>query len=272
VADFRDGWIFEPARRTFSRGFDAIDRRLEAAVVRRADRVVAVTEELAADFRDRLDGNAVCIPNGWDPEELSYDSGPVGSEAPAERTRLVYTGQLGAGTSWRRPEPFFAALEQFYEQEPEVAARLEFVVAGRQSPRDAALLASVGHRDAVKDLGEISHEEALRLQRSAAALMLCTDSSAATSKVFEYLAAGRPILHVGGQGAAARILRETGSGVTVPPGDMDGIVDRLREIARGSFGHDLEPRGIERYSYPRLAEEMAAVIEDAVAHRREQGR
>lgn len=269
VADFRDGWIFEPARPTFSIPLNVLDRRLERAIVRRADRVVAVTEEIAADFRSRLGAAAICIPNGWDPE-LTVSTGDPSARPPnvGSKVRLVYTGQLGAGTTWRRPEPFFAALDRFYDREPDLAARLEVVVAGRQTARDAALLASMRHREAVTHLGELPRGDALGLQRSANALLLCTDSSAMTSKLFEYLAADRPILHIGGEGAAARMLRETGGGVTVAADDEEAIVARLREIARGTFEKEQSAHGIESYAYPQLAERMAGVIDDAVARRR----
>ena len=49
-----------------------------------------------------------------------------------------------------------------------------------------------------------------------------------TTKIFEYLAAGRPILAaVPGDGAAAELLRETGAGVVAPPDDVDAIATAL---------------------------------------------
>ena len=271
VTDFRDGWIFEPARPKFARGLDVLDRRLESTVVTRADRVVATSEETAAEFHDRLGVDAVCVPNGWDTDEAPPTSGAVLIGPSGAKRRLVHTGQLGVGTERRQPEPFFAALDRFYKQEPGLAGQLEIVLAGRKTAEDAALLASLRDRTAVIDPAELSRGDALSLQRSADVLLVCANGSRAPLKLFEYLAAGRPILHVGGDGAAARILRETSSGVTVSLDDVDGIVDRLREIALGTFGVDLEPRGIEHYSYAHLAEQMAAVVDDAVARRQAQG-
>ncbi|HUP22009.1 MAG TPA: group 1 glycosyl transferase, partial [Thermoanaerobaculia bacterium] len=47
-------------------------------------------------------------------------------------------------------------------------------------------------------------------------------------KVFEYLAAGRPILAVvPPDGAAADLIREAGAGVVVAPDDVQGIRDAL---------------------------------------------
>jgi hypothetical protein len=49
-----------------------------------------------------------------------------------------------------------------------------------------------------------------------------------SGKVFEYLAAERPILAVvPPDGAAANLIRETGAGVVVAPDDIDGIEREL---------------------------------------------
>ena len=54
-----------------------------------------------------------------------------------------------------------------------------------------------------------------------------------SGKVFEYLAAERPILAVvPPDGAAARLIRETGAGVVVAPEDVAGIRDALIGLHR----------------------------------------
>ena len=70
-----------------------------------------------------------------------------------------------------------------------------------------------------------------------------------SGKVFEYLAAERPILAlVPPDGAAAQLLRETGAGVVVAPEDVDGIARALVGAAR--------PRGVPaRSTAPALADE-----------------
>ncbi len=68
VADFRDGWGFEPHRPPFPTAPQrALDAWLERQVVRRADRVLAATLPIAEDFRARCGVDAVHVPNGWDP-------------------------------------------------------------------------------------------------------------------------------------------------------------------------------------------------------------
>jgi glycosyltransferase involved in cell wall biosynthesis len=52
-----------------------------------------------------------------------------------------------------------------------------------------------------------------------------------SGKVFEYLAAGRPVLAVvPPDGAAADLIRETNAGVVVAPDDVDGIRRALAEL------------------------------------------
>ncbi len=86
--------------------------------------------------------------------------------------------------------------------------------------------------------------------------------------MFEYIAAGRPILAlVPPDGAAADLLRETGTGVVVPPEDVDAICEALVDLDRrfrtGGLP-DVELSEDVRHSLSRRArvEEMAAVLEE----------
>ena len=81
------------------------------------------------------------------------------------------------------------------------------------------------------------HRRALELQRDSEALLLLIPEAdgrgrgVLSGKVFEYLAAERPILAlVPPDGAAAELLRETGAGVVVAPDDVDGIARELTAL------------------------------------------
>jgi glycosyltransferase involved in cell wall biosynthesis len=159
------------------------------------------------------------------------------------------------------------ALLEADARRPPGAPRVRLVLAGRRSAEDDALLAGGG--ELVRHLGMLDRPAALALQRAADALLLLTglNPSEATGKLFEYLAAGRPILAVAHGNEAARVIQETRTGVTVAPGDHAGLVAALRELALGRLGGSYAPRDLERFTYPGPARELAALAEEAITRR-----
>jgi glycosyltransferase involved in cell wall biosynthesis len=89
-----------------------------------------------------------------------------------------------------------------------------------------------------------------------------------SGKVFEYIAAGRPILAVvPPDGAAAELVRETGAGVVVPPDDLAAIrtalVDLHSRFANGGLPSvELAKKDEDRLSRRTRVEEMAALLSE----------
>ncbi len=113
-------------------------------------------------------------------------------------------------------------------------------------------------------LGSLEREHSLALQRHADALLLLaqpTRSQLVNFKLFEYLAARRPILALCAGTEAGRILGEAGS-PTVAADDPDAIGAALAGVAR------LEPPAaslLTEHSYPAAADAMAAQVDAAIA-------
>jgi glycosyltransferase involved in cell wall biosynthesis len=269
VADFRDGWAFEPLRERFPSGPQrSLDAWLERRVAGAADVVVGATAPIARDLGERLHARAAWVTNGWDPEiavDVKRHNG--GSDG---RVRLVYTGTW-SGIRGSTPEPLLRALG-LVRCEPG-ARRLRLILAGRVTTQDAAAIARSAAADAVENLGLVDRAEALSLQRSADALLLITSrsSSEATGKLFEYLAAGRPIIALAEGNEAARIVRETNTGIVVPPDDVEAIADALRRAASGELARAYAPHGLDQYTYPAPAERMAELVEEAIRRRAARG-
>lgn len=260
IADLRDGWGFESLHDWPTRAQFAIDHRLERLVARRADGFCAVTEPIAADLRERFGADAWTIPNGYDPDEAAAanDHGLLRSGAHT----LLHTGRMAS--SQRSPATVLEALRLLGERAPAVAERIELALAGPLTPEERELLAEPRVADRVTLLGSLPREQVLELQRAADSLLLLTAGNRrgeATGKLYEYLAAGRPVLVLGDDTEAARIVRDAGAGIAVPADDAAAVAGALERLVSG----EVTPAGPPpAYAYPALAERLAELVEVAI--------
>ncbi len=269
VADFRDGWTFEPLRPSFPTGAQRrLDHRLERRVVSSADAAVTATEPITRDLNSRYGVGATTIRNAWDPDLEAEVDAATPPELEPDRVNLVYTGSLG-GIRGHDDRGLLTALREIVREDPELAERLRIVIAGPLAGSERRVLSAPDLSPVVRLVGTLPHPEALGLQREATALLLITskDTSIATAKVYEYLAAGRPILALAGENEAARIVEETATGVVVAPDDVPGIRRLIAELAAGELDGRPAPRGLERYRYPAPTEALVAAIGRALDRR-----
>jgi glycosyltransferase involved in cell wall biosynthesis len=272
VADVRDAWNFEPLRPTFPTAAQRrLDERLERRLLGAADAVTAVSRPAADDLRSRVGARVELVPNGWDPELAPAPDGADLREAERrldpERTSLVYTGRFGS--YGRDPRPLVESLRRLASSHPDHAARLELVIAGPQTDAELELLRTDVSPARISVVGSLPRERALALQRAADALLVIAApgrTQLANLKLFEYLAAGRPILALAAGTEAGRIVSET-DGEVVRSDDVAAIADALARLVSDPLDPPAESR-LRHYSYPAVAERMAAAIDTAVAGRR----
>jgi glycosyltransferase involved in cell wall biosynthesis len=262
IADLRDGWTFDPPRPSWpTRLQDAADCALERAALARADRIVAVTAPIADDLSKRLGIEVATITNGFDPEEAEPDVTRVEGLLTPGRHSLVHTGR--AGVSGRSPRLLIEGLLELKRLWPRAAERLEVVFAGPTTLEERELLADERLGGMVRAVGALERSLALALQRAADSLLVlaagASARSVATNKLFEYLAARRPVLVLGANSAAARIVREAGGGIVADAHDPQAIAAALRMLVEGN----VEPANIDlaRFAWPLLAERFEAEIE-----------
>ena len=190
-------------------------------VTSQADAIVTVSDAIAAEMRGRDPrGPVATIANGSDFDDfdgLEYHSG-------SDRFRITHTGSFFGK---RDPRPFLTALARV----DGVVAR--FVGDFRSTDREW----SEKILDRMELIPYAPHRRALELQRDSEALLLLIPEAGGrgkgvlSGKVFEYLAAERPILAVvPPDGAAAELLRASGAGVVVAPDDVDGIARELEAM------------------------------------------
>jgi glycosyltransferase involved in cell wall biosynthesis len=268
IAEFRDGWLFQPLRAPFATGPQrALERWLERRVATQADAVVGVTGPIAEDFRSRLGVPAELIRNGWDPHSAQLVAAPS-ALLDERRFTFLHTGTM-SGEWGRSPRPFLEALGRLLEADPALEDHIAALFVGVATGEDLRLLEDPRWRAVVRYGGIVDRPTVLSLQRAASTLVLLTSTNTgeATGKLFEYLGSGRPIIAVAGDNEAARIIGETGTGVSVPPGDVEAIAAQIRRAIDGELASSYAPHSLERYSYPGPAQLMAEVAERAVSAR-----
>ncbi|MFL5918622.1 MAG: glycosyltransferase [Gaiellaceae bacterium] len=266
VADLRDSIATHPHRRVERasvRAKEKVSQSVGRLVARQADVIVAASEAIAAEaLALEPTGVVTTILNGADFDDfagLEYRRG--------DRFRITHTGSFFGK---RDPRPFLSALKESGLEDVVV----RFVGDFRLADRDWAEALGLGPR---LDLHPyVGRREALRLQRDSDALLLLIPDAGGrgqgvlSGKVFEYVAAERPILAaVPPEGAAAELIRETGTGVVAAPDDVPALTRALVELheqwrAGTLDGTALSPDDRERLGRGARVEELAEVLRSLV--------
>jgi glycosyltransferase involved in cell wall biosynthesis len=271
VADFRDSWLANPHRRYERRSVRAkraVEARIAHAALRRVAAISAVTQAIADEAGALAPpGTPVrVVANGCDFDEfdgLAYARG--------DRMRIVHAGSF---FGQRTPRPFLGALAALLRARPELHGRVQAAFLGELRPADRAWALALGLGDALSLEGFRPHAEALAAMRAADALLLLVPRaggrglSVVSGKVYEYLAAERPILAlVPPEGDAAALLNDTGSAWIADPDDEPAIGSALGEAVSAWEGGRLGERTLtaewrERLDRRTRARELADLLRE----------
>ena len=263
VADFRDPWTLVATYRPRTRLHGMVDAFLERAIVREADVLVANTELNKANLLARygLPGEKVrVIPNGFDPADF-----PPGRR-PEEKEFMISC--FGKFYAMRNPEVFFHACRNFIQLHGNIFLRF-WGWQPREVRRAARKILPQGTWEI---RGRIEHDQAVReMQRSAVLLLNLPNEDCRhwiPGKLYEYLAADRPILLIGPEGGnAAQILRETGTGQAVGENKekIFAILESLYQCCgQGEPSWKPDREAIYRYNRRLQARELAAIFTDVL--------
>ncbi len=224
IADFRDLWTqnhyypYSPLRRV-------IEERLEKKTLRDADTLVTVCEPAAAKLGKLHEGKPIhVITNGFDPEEVNTPESDL-----TGKLAITYTGNLYPGK--QSAEPLFAALSELIAQGIIDAGDIEVRFYGAEAGWLDRQANHYGLTGIVRQFGIVPRETVLHRQRESQLLLFIKwndpkERGYYSAKIFEYLAARRPILAIGGHDdVASELLRETNAGVGAStPQELTGML------------------------------------------------
>ncbi|MBQ6244091.1 MAG: glycosyltransferase [Bacteroidales bacterium] len=255
IADFRDPWteMFYYKHLGLTAASDRRQHRLEQSVLDEADAVISVTPLVQKDFQAKTRTPVVLITNGFDEDDFPELSAPDREI----KFRLVHTGLFAADGN---PLNLWDALARRCAADPAFRARLEIRLAGKVDAAVTDAIRARGLGDNLVELGYLPHDETVREQRAADILLLPLRqepeyAKVLPGKIFEYLAARRPVLGIGQEdGAAAAVLRDAGAGEMFD-------WDKQDELLAFLDAEHPQTTGIEKYTRRALTAQLIQILQ-----------
>jgi len=263
IADFGDPWVFNPtfleARKVEKTEID-IRIKIEANILKNMEKIIVTTEETKNLYLSKytfLQSDTIkVIPQGYSPEE--YDK--IEAEK-SSKFRLVYTGVFYRDI--RNPSSFFQALQKL-NLPPE---EMEVLLIGNIAEEFKTMASSMNLKG-VQFLPQVAHNRAIALQKGASVLLFLGNKGALQlpAKIFEYLAARRPIIAIkmDDKDLATPLIERLQRGIIVK-NDPQKIADTLYEIYRLWKEGKLEERFLLNempleYSWKNLADSLEEIL------------
>jgi len=234
-------------------------RGMERAVLRRAQAIISVSEEVTERLvgLDADPAKITTVGNGIDTAVFSPDVAPI-----ADEQYFVYTGTM---SEWQQPEVFIRALAEIAEEHP--AVRLRFFGQGSVEG-DLKTLASELVPGRVEFGGVVSPAESAAWIRGAVASLVSIVPGigydfAKPTKTYAAAAVGTPVLFAGPATGAA-LVRDAGLGYASEFTPSD-IANRMRALLAEAGDGTTEQRRAERATWAKTNVSLDAVADRVTA-------
>ena len=213
VADYGDPWVFNPSFNPKRIKFGT-EYKIEQNILRTADAITVTTEETKQNYIKHypslIKEKVTVIPMGAD-----YDMFIGAQIEKSEKFRILY-----AGTIYKTQNigPFLDAVKLFYKKQ-KLENSIEILFAGNIMDETVRLVESKQLQNKIQLIGFLPQDKIPSLLMNADILLLfgAQGGLQVPSKLFEYIAARRPILCVKGskKDPSLRILQGLNRGVIV---------------------------------------------------------
>ncbi|MDB5208037.1 MAG: glycosyltransferase family 4 protein [Flavisolibacter sp.] len=183
-----------------------LDKKLERTILETADLIFTVgdkyKEKLLSKSNKIIPDNIKILRIGY--EEIFFDHQTA--VTLQDQFIITYTGTIA---NFYQPQVFITALKGVTDKFPEVSFRLRF--AGILSGDIKEAIINAGLNSILDDLGYLSHHESILLLENSTVLLLVSpvtknEEMVIPGKIYEYLAARKPIINITKQGSETASL------------------------------------------------------------------
>lgn len=273
VVDYRDLWYGDVLREWLPSWRQKLELWLERRLLRRADVIVTVSAPKTA-FMKRLHPSAPArwetLTNGFDAE--TYQGLTRTRSFDTDTVEFVYTGRLFKN---RRGYAFAEALGRIAHSVPALARRARVRILGGVSPEIRARYDEILAWDSIADLfrfeGDVPQRAALEAQVNCDYLLLIVDTGETSDgvipgKLFEYIAARRPIFALCDPGVTQHIIERAGAGHVVPAEDVNQCEALLRSVLSAPVPREvaLDNAYLAQFDRKAIAKRFAGLLDETV--------
>lgn len=267
--NFSDPWVLNAYYPYDRRSLRArIDAFLEKVVIRKADSIVFATHAMQLVYEEEYPnekGKFSTILNGYDPDEFKEISHSTNNG----KFILTYCGSL---QYFRSPEPLFNALEQLLDQHPDCLENLLVRFVGKIDPENLHYFESFKHKKILHITGQVSYRESIKYILESDTCLIIGGSKLLEwelpGKVFEFMAARKPIFVISKKIAVAELVERLKIGIVASPDDVQSIQSAITKLINErknqNYYKDKE-KLIEKYSRKSLTGELAACFDKLLA-------
>ncbi len=263
VADLRDLWT-QNHNYYYGQLRKVVDRRLELKTLGSADAIVTVSQPWAHELGTLHKGKKVyAITNGFDPDSINEPPMPLTGQFTITYTGLIYSGKQNLAL-------LFNALKELISEKVVGSSDVEVRFYGTGVTWLSEMIQEYSFSNITKVYDTIPQKEAIERQKESQVLLLLNWEDPKVIgwhplKGFEYLAAARPILAVGGFGGDVTeiLLKETGAGVyCVKPDEVkENLHQWYLEYKRtGRVTYQGNMQKINKYSHREMARKYSEVL------------
>ena len=262
IADFRDPWtsIGYHKELKLTEKSALKHKELEKKVLNSADTIITTSFTTKKEFELLTSKPIRVITNGYDVEQ---------TEKPPLDEKFTIS-HIGSLLSQRNPRILWKALKDILKENEQFRNDFQLQLIGKVSAEILKTLKEFRLDSYTFTPGYVSHNEALRYQRSSQLLLLIEIDSYETigiipGKLFEYMAAERPILAIGPEESdIAKIVKETNTGKYFNYNELDNVKNFILKSYNDYLNKKLNIFGIglQYFSRKKLTENLAKIIDN----------
>jgi mannosyltransferase len=231
-------------------------------LIRRMDAIIA-TSDLSASYLHR---EATVITHGVDTDVYRPPDDRAAAFAASRLPGRYAIGCFGRVRAQKGSDVFVEAMCRLLPRYPDFSAVLVGAVTPEQMPFASELkkkIAAAGLEQRIVITGELDIAEVQRWYQRLTIYAFTSRNEGFGLTLIEAMAVGAAL--VASRAGAAELVVEDGvTGVLVPPGDVDGLVDALEPLMRdpaaaAAMGERARVRVVEKFSLDAEADKIAAV-------------